>query len=360
MPRSRRTFSVFTFAFLDVMCCGFGAVLLVFLITRHQVNQDQHPPSYDLDAEIHQLQGEIGGATRQTKDAQAKGGDVAAQLAALRQRIVDARGELAEAQKGATPQPLLVTAKDIELLRAAVKKLEAEKHQLESQLNEHSEAIRTFSGAGNRQYLTGIKLGGQRIAVIVAVSASMLDSSIVNVVRKRNMDDAAKRRSEKWQQALAVVDWITARFPANCRYQLIAYNNTAHTLVPDSDGRWLDAGEVDTLNRAVAGLKQSVPDGGANLAAAFQAVARLSPLPDNVFLITDKLPTQGLKPVTTPTVSGAKRLELFEEAAALLPPGVPVNTILLPMEGDPYAASAYWKIAMTTRGSFLTPSYDWP
>jgi hypothetical protein len=28
----------------------------------------------------------------------------------------------------------------------------------------------------------------------------MLDVSIVNVLRKRNMDDNAKRRSEKWRQ----------------------------------------------------------------------------------------------------------------------------------------------------------------
>jgi hypothetical protein len=110
----------------------------------------------------------------------------------------------------------------------------------------------------------------------------------------------------------------------------------------------------------VTSLKRRVPAGGANLAAAFQALARLSPRPDNVFLITDKLPTRGLKPASGATVSGEERLRLFEEAAALIPPGVPVNTILLPMEGDPMAASAYWKIAMFTRGSFLTPADDCP
>jgi hypothetical protein len=39
---------------------------------------------------------------------------------------------------------------------------------------------------------------------------------------------------------------------------------------------------------------------------------------------------------------------------------IPVNTILLPMEGDAYAAAAYWKLAIDTRGSFLTPARDWP
>lgn len=360
MPRSRRTFSVFTFAFLDVMCCGFGAVLLVFLLTRHQVDRERHPPAYDLAAEIRTLEGEIGGAERQTEDFKARGADVASRIAATRRAIAEAHGDLAAAQTGPAAQPLRVTAADIEALRAAVQKLETEKHALESLHDEKSEAIRTFTGAGNRQYLTGIKLGGQRIAIILEVSASMLDEHIVNVVRKRNMDDATKRRAEKWQQALATVDWISARFPADCRYQIITYDDAAASAVPGADGRWLEAADVETLNGAVTSLKRRVPAGGANLAAAFQALARLSPRPDNVFLITDKLPTRGLKPASGATVSGEERLRLFEEAAALIPPGVPVNTILLPMEGDPMAASAYWKIAMFTRGSFLTPADDWP
>jgi len=45
---------------------------------------------------------------------------------------------------------------------------------------------------------------------------------------------------------------------------------------------------------------------------------------------------------------------------ASLPSGIPVNTILLPMEGDAYAAAAYWKLGVDTGGSFLTPARDWP
>jgi hypothetical protein len=43
-----------------------------------------------------------------------------------------------------------------------------------------------------------------------------------------------------------------------------------------------------------------------------------------------------------------------------LPAGLPVNTILLPMEGDPMAASEFWRLAVDTRGSFMCPSKDWP
>jgi hypothetical protein len=59
-------------------------------------------------------------------------------------------------------------------------------------------------------------------------------------------------------------------------------------------------------------------------------------------------------------VSGNKRLKLFREAARRVPPQIPVNIILYPMEGDPMAADAYWRLAKNTRGSFFCPAKDWP
>ena len=76
---------------------------------------------------------------------------------------------------------------------------------------------------------------------------------------------------------------------------------------------------------------------------------RLNPPPDNILLITDGLPTQGRTPPRGGTVSGKERLRLFERAVQALPRRAPVNTLLLPMEGDPMAAPAFWKLAMATR-----------
>ena len=50
----------------------------------------------------------------------------------------------------------------------------------------------------------------------------------------------------------------------------------------------------------------------------------------------------------------------LRQASAELPANVPVNVILLPMEGDPEAAIRFWDLAMRTRGSFLAPARDWP
>jgi hypothetical protein len=92
----------------------------------------------------------------------------------------------------------------------------------------------------------------------------------------------------------------------------------------------------------------------------FRAVANMSPLPDNIFLITDGLPTISDRGSSDALVTPARRLELYEDAVEELPNGVPVNVVLMPLEGDPSAAAAYWQLAQYTRGSFLTPSKDWP
>jgi hypothetical protein len=51
---------------------------------------------------------------------------------------------------------------------------------------------------------------------------------------------------------------------------------------------------------------------------------------------------------------------LFNRALEQLPSGIPVNVVLFPMEGDPLAASAFWKLAMASRGSFMSLAEDWP
>jgi hypothetical protein len=112
------------------------------------------------------------------------------------------------------------------------------------------------------------------------------------------------------------------------------------------------------MDAAIARLRSTAPQGGTSLEKAFATAAALRP--DNIILLTDGLPTQGVVPPQKRTVSGKERVKLFDRAVQALPPGVPVNTLLFPMEGDPVAAPAYWKLAMATEGSFLAPSRDWP
>jgi hypothetical protein len=93
---------------------------------------------------------------------------------------------------------------------------------------------------------------------------------------------------------------------------------------------------------------------------AFEALKELNPLPDNVYLLTDGLPTMGEIVPTRQGVTGRERQEHFTRAVRQLPVGVPVNVILLAMEGDPGAAPLFWQLALRTGGSMLSPAEDWP
>ena len=180
------------------------------------------------------------------------------------------------------------------------------------------------------------------------------------MVLTRNRSESARRRAAKWQRTVATVEWLVSQLPTTARYQLVAFNTKAWPVLEGSAGRWLDASDAKELDAVIDALRAVVPGDGTSLYRAFEAAGTLKPGPDNVFLLTDGLPTQGSGPPMDTKVTGRQRVRHFEQATRRLPARVPVNTILFPMEGDPLAASAFWKLAMSTRGSFLSPSRDWP
>jgi hypothetical protein len=153
---------------------------------------------------------------------------------------------------------------------------------------------------------------------------------------------------------------LTTQLPPTSQFQVYTFNETAGPLLAGTSGTWLNAGEIDRLNQTVAGMHKLVPEKGTSLLNAFNVIAAITPAPDNIFLLTDSLPTMGAKKPWGKRVSGKKRLSLFYDAVHRLKSQVPVNIILYPMEGDPFAASAFWKLAMDTGGSFFCPSKDWP
>jgi F0F1-type ATP synthase membrane subunit b/b' len=360
MRSSRRGFSAFSLSFLDIMACGLGAVVLLFLILKHNTDVKDVMPTYDLNQEIEMLDGDIGEARDKTANAKSQASTLDAELATAQGEAQRIRKQLVAAKASGESIAVSVSDQEIDKLKSDVKRLEQQKKAVKAQLNAQSKQIRTFTGEGNREYLTGLKLGGRRILILLDASASMLDDTIVNIIRRRNMDDTAKRRSWKWQQALATIDWISARFPQDSQYQIFTFNTGVAPVLPETKWKWLRVSDFDQLNRAIDEMKRVIPGGGSSLAKALAAVNRLSPKPDNIYLITDGLPTQGLAPPRGTTVTGRQRVGLFEDAMTQLPRGIPINTILLPMEGDPLAAWAYWQVALQTRGAFLTPAKDWP
>ena len=359
MRRKRREFSIFTLSFLDIMSCGFGAVVLLFMISKHATTQPVETPTYDYGAEVGQLQNEIAATDASLSALRVRAAARGGELAAATHSAQIARDALAAEQAQHAP-PKGGGAREIEALKAAVLKLETDQRMLMSQPFEKSRYLRSVVGEGNREYLTGVQLGGKRILILLDTSASMLDAKLVNVLRTRLMDADTQRRSPKWQQALKTVEWIAAHFPQQSSFHIVGFDTQAHFALTGTEHQWLAVKDAARLDAALEAIKQRLPHGGNSLERAFMVIGQMNPPPDNVYLITDGLPTQGLEAPTRDNVSGKERNRLFEHAMQRLPRGIAINTILLPLEGDPVAASAYWQLARVTQGAFLSPADDWP
>ena len=251
----------------------------------------------------------------------------------------------------------------VEKLQSDIKSLEDEVKRLlaiKAEQDAAGEQIRTFRGDGDRQYLTGLKLGGERTLILVDRSASMLSDKLVNIIRRRNLPETEQLRSRKWRQVIATVDWLTTQFAADDQYQIYMFNNVTEPVIRGTEGVWLTADDGVQLNEAIRVLRRTVPRNGTNMRSAFEVVKSLSPRPDNIILLVDGMPTMEAATTDRDVIGANERLNLFSRAARELPSGIPVNIMLFPMEGDFDAPISFWSLALTTGGSFLTVSRDWP
>jgi hypothetical protein len=174
------------------------------------------------------------------------------------------------------------------------------------------------------------------------------------------MDDIEKQKSAKWQWSLRTLEWLLAQLPPSSRFQVYVFNEEAKAMLAGTEGEWLDASDSLALERVMTSTKTFVPSAGTNLSKAIDTLSEFDSKPDNLFILTDGLPSLGGAPSKKFNVTGRQRRQHFEVAIAKLPRGIPVNTILFPMEGDPEAAALFWQLALDTKGAFIAPSRDWP
>lgn len=361
----RRSITPFSLAFLDIMFCGFGAVVLLVLIINIDTVQARNEVFSDLRAEVIRIESEVIVGrenlvlTRNSLEASNKDSVL------TEGETVRVQKSLLETEAGLTGMNLETSASrshinnlksDLKGLDKVTQKLSTEEKLLAAQ----GTKIHQFTGDGDRQYLTGLNLGGKHILILLDESASMLDETIVNIIRLRNLDESSKRESEKWQRGRNTAEWLISNLPQSAKFQVYLFNTRTRAALDSSQNSWLSAGRAEDVTGVVNAIREAIPQGGTSLYQAFKAARQLKPRPDNILLITDGLPTQGEKKPSNSTVTSQQRLAHFNHAIKLVPANVPVNTILLPMEGDVYAAAAYWELAVNTHGSFLTPARDWP
>jgi hypothetical protein len=361
----RRRVEVFSLSFLDCICCGFGAVVLFYTIVAGQAGVKRIRSNDVLQAEVNKLEEEVLVGTRNLvvlRNALEKTQTDATQASARNTALLDEVSATREEalRVGATS---MAQREHINQLKADLKQLEEGNKRLQAAAAipaPAGERVRAFRGTGNRQYITGIHLKGKRVLVLIDRSASMMDDELDKILKLRNQSPALRRATAKWRQTLDVADWITTQFPPGSKFQMYGFNTAPTVLVPESAGKWLDPADPKLLNKAVDTLRGMVPEGGTSLINAYEVIRTLSPRPDQVVLVTDGLPTQGKDRPSRKFVNVAQRSRLFDEARRTLPENIPVDVILLPMQGDLPAPYQFWTMARETGGNFMMPAADWP
>jgi len=357
MARRSGATLTFSLSFLDVMSVGLGSVILIFLIINHASEVRARAATAEQVETLERARAEFN-ARESRAEALAK--TLAERESALqnaRARLTELRETIAQARASSSDR----TPAETEALREEVLSLEARVAELRREIEQQqADAVFAVSGDGRRQYLTGLRLDGQRVLILLDTSASMLAPTIVEAIRLRNMPLEVQSRAEKWQRALASVEWLAAQLNPSSRFQLYRFAEDAEPLTIRPGGDWLEVADGEAVREALGNMREIQPRGGTSLHAAFSAAAALQPPPDGIFLITDHTPTTGAGPARRGRVSSERRMRFLAEAFRQLPSGVPVNVILLPMEGDPMAASQFWQLANISGGVFLSPSEDWP
>ena len=361
MARRRRESSVFTLSFIDVMAGGFGAVVIMYLIINHATETSEEVDNRNLRAESRVLDYQLDTNRESLSYLRDLVGNLSIRIADVNRTIdetVDER-DLKEEEIQEIERTALDQSQTLEELVKELEEIEREVDSLSrAESAEEGQTTIEIRGEGDRQYLTGLYMGGEHILIALDISSSMLDDTIVNVLRRRNMSFERQRNAPKWQRAIRTVAWLTANIPIQSRFQIALYNNESSFVI--NDGNWIDASDGETVRSVFADLENVIPHEGTNLKGLFELAATLHPLPDNLFLIADGLPTMDSPTTNQSTITGRERLNLFYQAVRILPAGIPVNVLMFPLEGDPLAPVSYWNLAHITGGTMMSPSSDWP
>ena len=344
-------------AFLDVMACGLGAAVLLFLIVKHNTGSAVEPePKPDIQLQ----QSAVLANLIEERERLSKQIEVESQKSASEEKRQNENQKKLEAKN-----------KKIKELQNLTSKIEQQKNR-KSTLREdivriqpqQSTAIIDNPQIGEEDYLIGLKVEGRRIAILIDHSASMTDNLLIALLIRKNRSDSAKKQGPKWKRTIRVANWLLARLPKDGEVAVVAFNDQAKKL---GKGTWTDNRDRKGIQDILLDIEKLVPTNATNLAAGLNELFRLSPQPTDVYLVTDGLPTKGASlgiltgcRANSQTISGDCRKKLFRSSIRNYPSSQKVNVILMPLEGDPEGAPEFWEWTSATGGLLLVPSQGWP
>jgi hypothetical protein len=347
----RRETEVFSLAFLDCICCGFGAMILVFILTIPQKTAIDRESLEEAQAKVRRMEHDVA-LSQQEVDR------IAQSLAAAQVEVEDVNAKNTQDQLKLTDRQreLLLMLQQTGAMKDALSTLLGEKKALPTDDN----APLPIPNTDRRQYLTGVQLRGDYILFLVRASGSMLGETIESAAARLQDSEAQKREAPKWLRTVHAVEWMIATLDPHTHFQIQFFNEDCTPALSDRKEEWFTADDREAVGAIVAKLNAVVPQGGANLERAFTTVRYMKQEPDSIVLFTDGLPTQSDSMPSVGEVDQQQRTRFFEAAVHQLPQRIPVSTILMPMDGDPAAPGLYWELANASHGALVSPAKSWP
>ena len=352
MPKARKPVDGFSLAFLDVMACGLGAVILIFIL----VDFKAFSPTPSQEKE--KLEQEL--AASQNEKAKLK-----KSLDEINNKIAleYAKQDNQEEAQDDSSQDQTNLLQDISTQLAVVADLENQLAALSREVEKSANV--QMQGKGEQNYITGMKIEGAQIGLLIDKSASMMGDNLLEILTNMGLSDSQKVSTAKWIRTKRTAQWMMARLPQESRVTVVAFSDTAQRLGIRNISSVKVSGSMDAI---IKDLGSIVPSGGTNLQLGLTTLFDANPNITDVYIVTDGLPTLGdglalrCKNIISSkkTISSDCRRLLFLETVKRAPKGVHYNVILLPIEGDPYAPSMYWEWTRITSGTFLSPAPEWP
>jgi hypothetical protein len=352
--KRRRRSEGFNLAFLDIMSCGLGAMVLVFILVKYDVS-DSNAEANNLVAEVRLLESQQVRLQQTLDQLRNTSQTETEKIKKLKEKIVQIKQGISKKESN---------------LKNKKGELTALKNSIATRPIAHKDDLIEDDRGGEENYLIGLRVEGRRIVVLIDSSASMTDEKLLNIIRRKNSSTQNKKQGPKWLRTKKIVRWLLARTPKVSQLSVLAFNDSIHSL---GKSKWVTVNTDGILKDFYEKLDSIVPTGATNLHKGLQAVSRLNAT--DLYIITDGLPTTGesnyahLNPFSgcssllgnSKSISGECRVKLFRQTvkdASLA--DVKVNIILLPIEGDPSAVNEYWSWAASTGGLVISPAVTWP
>lgn len=321
-------------SFMDCICCGFGAVLLLFILTaKSQILVSSEDAQQSQEA-AQTLQAAI-------EEAEAK------------QKALDKDISALDPQPDTNATSVSDLAAEQERLAKAIEEQAQALAALEQESTPTEQPASLDRPSADQNYLSGMRLRGPRAVILLENSGSMLAGNAQAAIQ---LIQSSTQVSDKWTRAKAAVRAVLAAIPKGTKVALFQMNESTSAFSGSPQAPYFDPYDNSALLAALERLDTLQAQGGANLEKAIQTVGALRERPSSLLLIGDGLPTA---PAARGSLTEADRVVLFNRALRANP-SYPFNTILLPFEGDPSAAGLFWNLSTRTGGITLIPDEDWP